>query len=116
KVNRWKWPLVWALTIFGIAGIPTYLLWEFSKVQIPTPAMAGFNDLSIVTAAAMAKSQFEAGNVSVAAKHFKEYFQMGGKDPEMMKAYAKSLADLGLQDEAAAWALRAQHARANSAQ
>ncbi len=87
----------------ALIGVPGVMLYQFSKVQIPTANMAGVNQFSLDTARRLAMSDVMAGDYAQAAKKFKYYFSSGGEDSAAMGAYAKALEALGLKDEASQW-------------
>lgn len=87
----------------AMLGVPGVLLYQFSKLKIPTPNMAGMNAYSLDTARRLGMSQVAAGNYADAARNFKFYFTGGGEDVAAMGAYAKALEALGLKSEAETW-------------
>lgn len=87
----------------ALIGVPGVMLYQFSKMQIPTPNMAGMNQYSLDTARRLAMSQVAAGRYTEAAKNFKFYFSSGGDDAAAMGAYAKALNELGLSADADVW-------------
>lgn len=87
----------------ALIGVPGVMLYQFSKMQVPTANMAGMNQFSLDTARRLAMSQTVAGDYADAAKNFKFYFSSGGTDAAAMGAYAKALEALGLKQEAQQW-------------
>lgn len=87
----------------ALLGVPGVMLYEFSKMQVPTANMAGMNQFSVETARRVAMSQVMAGQYIEAARNFKFYFSAGGEDSAAMGAYGRALMELGLKDEAGQW-------------
>lgn len=88
----------------ALIGVPGVMLYQFSKMQIPTANMAGVNQFTLDTARRLAMADVMAGDYEQAAKKFKYYFSSGGAaDSAAMGAYAKALEALGLKDEASQW-------------
>ena len=105
--SKWKWPLIWALTLGGMVGLPAYMMYVFSSSPIPISNMAGFNPMSLPTMAQRGILQSEAGQHQEAIKTFRGYFTLGGNEPEAMKAFATSLNAVGENDEAKQWESKA---------
>jgi hypothetical protein len=103
KQAQWPGRLVNYGVYAAMIGVPGVMLYQFSKVQIPIPSMAGVNKFTLDTARRLAMSQVMEGRYVEAAKNFKFYFSSGGDDGAAMGAYAKALNELGLKEDADQW-------------
>jgi tetratricopeptide (TPR) repeat protein len=105
--SRWKWPLIWVLTLSALIAIPGYVFYQFTKMPMPTPNMSGFNKKSLMTLGNFAIIQSEAGQHAQAIGNFQKYFDLGGKSADAMIKYAESLDALGQTELALEWAMKA---------
>lgn len=107
--KRWKIldPLILVASLGSLLALFTGLFWALSQFNVPTPVMAGYNQMSLDTLRNQAMAQAEAGYHASAIKNFSQYFQLGGDDADAMAVYALSLDAQGQDKLAEKWSQKA---------
>src|ERR1035437_6904431 len=93
-------PVITVVAIVLMVGTVGLLFQQLSKLQVPMPNIVGINAASLNTLAHLANYQASSGEFDKAVRSFKNYFALGGNEPEVMMNYAASLNAIGQRQQA----------------
>jgi tetratricopeptide (TPR) repeat protein len=114
KKKPFTWFAIWAAFAVLLIAAPGVMFYKLAQLQVPHPNQAGLNKFSLPTLGSVAERQSQTGNHAEAVKNFKNYFELGGQDADLMAEYAYSLSELGLKEEALKWSRLAIKTAPNS--